>query len=284
MGEPVTTTSDDHSVYAERLAEGRGGWAAMCTSVFGAGKHRLAHLGLARPSRASRRFARVNLLLLAFAVGIAVFANAGWHTVYHGPRIELARQKPFGEGWWRAVENQTGKVGPVDRLVAVELWWNPPAAAVNAAVAVVVAMIAFAVLIRLIERGARRAVGSPPGQPPRFRCAIQYATAWCALLLIAAVPMVLRPLARIGRVAEWSVSPARSVYDVPAVLIVLAGVLLWWFWLIRLGETVPREARRPVNQFFVFWVPVLTMVVLGGATWGALALAGHLIRVLNLAW
>ena len=280
----VSTTSEDHGVYAERLAEGRSGWGAMCKSVFGAGKHRLAHLGLARPSRPARRFCRINLFLLSVGMGLAAFSNAGWHTVNRGPRIDPAEQQAAGSGWWLAIENTAAKVGPASRLRPVELWLNMPAATVSAIIVLVAALIVFAVLVRLIGYGASRAIGAQQSEPPRLRAAIHYATAWSTLLMLATVPVFVRPLAYMAEVAEWNLPLSRAVFDVPAVLLALAGMLLWWFWLIRLGETVPREARRSVNRFFVLGVPVLSVLILGGGAWGTSALVDYVIKALNFAW
>ena len=280
----VSTTSEDHSVYAERLAEGRSGWGAMCKSVFGAGKHRLAHLGLARPSRPAKRFARVNLFLLAVGMGLAAFSNAGWHTVERRPRIEPAEMQAAGTGWWLAIENAAAKVGPASRIRPVELWLNLPAATVSAVIVLIASLIVFAILVRLIAFGARQAIDAPPDEPPRLRSAVQYATAWSILLVLATVPVIFRPLAYIAEVAEWSLPLSRAVFDVPAVLLALAGMLLWWFWLIRLGETVPRQVRRSVSRFFLLGVPVLSILVLGGGAWGTYALVDYVTKSLNFAW
>jgi hypothetical protein len=103
-------------------------------------------------------------------------------------------------------------------------------------------------------------------------------------MLIAALPAILRPVAHLAAVKEWKALRSPSLFDAPAVIIAVVCALLWWFWLIRLANTVPHESRRPVSRCFMLWTPMITVVVLGGVAFGLYTFATRLGSSAGLAW
>jgi len=251
----AAVTGEDRTPYAQELETGRARRWRMVRWVIRARQERICHLGLMRPSRASGRFARRNILLLAIAVGLAVFANCGWHVVERGPGIDAGRDHPTGRSWARVAEFQSDPARYHRDVQPISLWWNPPWATTGAAVCFLVAWITLAVMVAGIGLGARRAAGGPAGGC-RLHCAVQYSTAWMALLGVAAVLFVLRPLSYLR---PWIGSPAWSkprVVDTAAVLACAAVVMLWWFWLLRSAAAAPPARRHRARRFFMLTAPV----------------------------
>jgi hypothetical protein len=270
-------TSDDNTPYAQALAEGRHGWRGMCRWVYTANKKRLTHLGLMRASRYSRRFGRVNLILLALCVGFAVFANLGWHQVVPAPGLLAASPAPEGKGWLKAFD--TIDVDGPEKAVA--LWWNLPWATVAGVAAFLIAWIVGQVLIGIVGRGAQRSLGS--GAAHRLRCAVHYSTAWALLLSAAALTLALVPLGQVLEVLGWARLP-ELVYRVPAVLLAVTGALVWYLWLVRLAQTTPPEGRPPAVRYMLLRVPVIVLVIVGGTVYGCWVGADGLMRQLGLHW
>lgn len=277
-------TSEDHTPYAQSRTEGRRGWWGMCRWVYSAGKHRLAHLGLARPSPASRRFARVNCMLFALAVALSAAANTGWHPVTLAPGARDVTTPNEGHGWLRLVHHEVTVKDRFTQLLEADLWWNVFHALLAGAAALIMAWIAAALLVRIVGSGAGRAARCGASGPTRLRCAVDYGTAWMTFLSFAALVTALRPLADLLRFAEqWSVrSPV--VFDVVAVLIGMAGLLLGWFWFVRLAQTVHGDVRRAAVSYFLVRAPLAALVVtaaFGSAYWFGMQ---RLAQRLNLLW
>jgi hypothetical protein len=103
-------------------------------------------------------------------------------------------------------------------------------------------------------------------------------------MLVAVLPAILRPLSHLAKVKGWSASRSQRLFDAPAVTIAVLCALLWWFWLIRLANTVPRESRRPASRFFMVWMPLIVVLVLGGVAFGLYSLAMRLGSTAGFAW
>lgn len=267
-------TSEDHTPYAIAIAEGRRGWRNMCRWVYTAGSQRLRHLGLSRMSRASRRFSRINLWLFAAVAALTVFANSGWRVVTPQPGVLAESLEPAGKGWWQIASSPEH---------ADALWWNPAWALVVGAATLILAVIEGSLLLIVIGRRASRAARGSADEPPRLRCAMQYSTAWTHLLSLALFVMLFAPLVHLSAGLHWGKIP-NAVFRVPAALLVIAGLLLWWLWCIRLGQTMPQANRRRVQRFFVLWMPLIVALVVGGTIYGSLYGAAHLAQALNLNW
>lgn len=270
-------TSDDHTPYAEAGAAGFRAYRLMCRWVYGANKQRLAHLGLVRPSHASRKFARQSLLIASVATAIFVFANAGWHVVQP---ISAERTQPQGKGWWQAIDRGDSTLGA---HAGAALWWNLPWATVAAVAALVLTLVVGFVLVWWVGRGAQRALRGSLQGTPRLRCAVQYSTAWVQPLVLALVILAMSPIgwlvgtSNLGRLSA-------PVFQLPAALLAAAGLLLWWLWCVRLGQTTPAETRTAVSRYFLLWTPLWCALIAGAAICGAWYAAPHLMRTMNLHW
>lgn len=278
-------TSEDHTPYAQSLTAGKPARWSMCRWVLGAGRQRLTHLALSRPSRASRRFAAVNLFLLSFAMALAVFANTGWRVVECGPGVRDPRTQPQSAGWWLAAQSPAAQnPASLTRLTPVAAWWSVPIAAITAGITFVAAGLVNLLLLVFVAAGSARALRGQQLGNKRLKCAIHYSTAWILPMLVALLPAVLRPLAHLSAVNEWNAFRSQTAFDAPAVLITVVCVLLWWFWLIRLANTVPVESRRFAVRYFMIWTPMLAVVVLGSLAVGIYVLSTRLGSAEGLAW
>ncbi|NOX59904.1 MAG: hypothetical protein GXP29_13750 [Planctomycetes bacterium] len=276
---------DDHTPYAVAREEGTRGFLTMCRWVWRSGKNRLAHLCLTRPSIHSRRFARINILLFAIAVMFCIFANASLHAVRRGPGIEGESATPTGKGWWQAVEcaDASGRIRPSNITVS-SVWINAPWAAVAGCIGLVSVLILGMVLMALVGSRAQRSVHLDDRVEPRLRAGIHYSTAWLVFLTLAALILCVRPLAVMKEVAGWPIIPKPLFVDATALLVGLMGLMLWWFWLIRLGGTVPERSRQSVTRFFVLWGPLTVAVLVGVAAYGLYLVAENLPHRLGLSW
>ena len=283
--EASAVTAEDHTPYAMALADGRRGWWTMCRWVYGAGGQRLAHLGLSQPSPWSRRFARLNTLLLTAAVTASALANAGWHPVIRRPGIDAtAGSSPQGKGWVLAVARPNPLPTPMSSEIPVGLWWNPALAAVGGVVALAAALVACTSSLWIIETRSQNALVGNHRGTDRLRCAIQYSTAAMPLLALAAAALIPRPVTWWGQTADWKTIPSPAWFSAPAILITLTTLLLWWFWLIRVGGTVPKEARRAVQLFFILQAPLWVIGLVAGCGTGGYFLLRWLAQTLDLAW
>ena len=282
--EGADVTSEDHTPYARALTDGVRGYGAMCRWVWAAGKHRLNHLGLCQPSPASRRFTWTSVTLFSAAIVLAVFSNAGWHVVTRAPGSLATSPAPQGRGWWRAV---TRPANPQDRFADVldtDLWWNLPYAILTALATGIVVMISGLLLARLIGWLTRRALRGQSREEPRLVCAVAYSTAWLVWMTLATIIIALRPLAQLSRVGQWPVAVPSAFFEVPAAILVMAGMLMWWFWLIRLAQTTPKDSQASVGRIFLIWTPPWTAFFVALVVFGYREGAPRLAKALNLAW
>jgi hypothetical protein len=256
----------------------------MCRWVYAAGSQRLAHLSLMRPSAASRRFARLNALLLALTAAVAVFANTGWHVVQRGPGIDPTKAVPAGKGWGQVVARPPSLPVQADRVTPVSLWWNLPWAAMMAPITLVLTLATGLLLVWIIGRGSQRALRGASAGTPRLRCAVHYGTAGVNLVALALAVSILRPLGLVGQVRGWTLLKSPALFNIVIVLLALVGLASWWFWLIRLAETTPKETRRTASRYFVAWAPLWAVVLGGGVAGGIYVLMHRLGEYISLAW
>ncbi len=238
----------------------------MCEWVWFAGLERLKHLALMRASAASRRFALLNILLLAAGLGLAQGAQVGWRPVTNSPAIEpTGSTAPAGQGWTRvAVAPRSLPPGQPPEM-AVELWWNPAQALIATVLGAVVGLLLMGLVLLLIRAGVLRAHTRPYRREQRMTAAIHYSTAWCVLIFLATIVLGLRPLSFMGKIARWPLSPPERGLVFSAALLAGFGVIMWWFWLVRLGVTAPERTRGRVIAFFALGAPMIVAGV--AAAW-----------------
>lgn len=281
--EDSRATSRDLTPYAIAYESRERRWGSMLLWVFFAGSARLKHLAMMRASPASRRFARTNLLLLVFGLGLLAWTHTGWTRT--GGR--LAREsgsvvRPDGEGWVcvAAAPRPLPDAWPVE--ARTELWWNSAQAIVAVLVATITAWLMVCLWSVAIRLGVRSAHQISYRGEQRMTAALHYGTAWIVPLLAALILYAIQPVSYLGEFSKSGWIPPREFFTVTGGGIGGIGLALWWFWLIRLGFSAPVNTRGRVVVFFAVGVPALTAALLIG-WWRALPYAlGPLFRAMSL--
>ena len=276
-------TGSDVTPYAKAYARGLPGWRRMGEWIWFCGQGRLKHLALMRASAASRRFAAINLALLALGVALLEATRSGWRWVRTTSASEPpGGTGPVGSGWWHVAG--TPEVLSANNVSQshVELWWNP----IQTITAVVVTLIVgFAVawlVMILVRAGVTRSHQAPYRGEQRMTAALHYSTAWCLPLFAAAVVVGLRPIAFIGGIRRWVWCPPESGFLLSAAVVAGFGVIMWWFWLIRLGATAPARTRRAVVTFAAIGVPLIATAVTAGWWFGIGRVYQPLLVLMNM--
>lgn len=257
---------DDASPYA--AAEPCGYWA-MVGWVLSAGHRRLGYLGRMRRSRASGRFALFNLVLLALSSGLVVMPDLGWRMVTaRSAQSPEVLPEPHDTGWWLAAK------GPIPehdlgRPVGVRLWMHPGQWLAALIVVPLLTFLLGAMILAIMRAGADHAMIPEERGQDRFGAAVHYSTAHVCILLAAALCYGTQVIHRFSQVQRWPVSWDHRLHLVPAFFLGVFGLLVAWFWLIRLAQTAPAASRGRLLRHFGLWTPILALLVLGGWMLGA---------------
>ena len=67
----------------------------------------------------------------------------------------------------------------------------------------------------------------------------------------------MRPIAFMGKMAQWRLYPPERIFMVPAAVVAGLATVGWWFWLVRLGATAPTSTRARVLSFLAIGVPLI---------------------------
>jgi hypothetical protein len=169
---------------------------------------------------------------------------------------------------------------PPERVV--DLWWNWTVAAVVVAVALILGFIVSWLVLTLVRTGVRRAHLPAYRGERRMTAALHYGTAWCLPLFLGTLVVGARPLAFMDRLRHWPWCPPESGFILSASVVAGFGVIMWWFWLIRLGATAPAKTRQPVVLFFAIEVPVIVAVAAAGWWFGIGAVYRPLLGLMNV--
>lgn len=270
---------DDHSPYAQSLELGEPKRLAMVRWVVRAGEQRIRHLGLMLPSRASRRFSRVNILWMAVAIGVVVFVNAGWHVALLGPGITPDTAQPAGRGWFRVMEFETDAARLMRDVQPAMLWWNQPWATVASVTVFFASWVVLAAMLGLVGYGGERAGGGG-----RCRCAVHYGTGWLLLIIPAVLMLALRPLSFVAMKFGIAARALTVFIDMLAILICVAIAMFWLFWQMRLSAAAPAPRRGRVRRFFAITTPIMVVVIVGAAAFGAYQGLPALRIALKMQW
>ncbi len=251
-------TGADVTPFAKSYTHGQSGRWAMTNWTWFAGVGRLKHLALMRTSAASRRFARINILLLSFLFGLFQWTRVGWKWMAEvdGAQADTL-VKPAGEGWFHVAS--VPRPIPLGRAIElpIDLWWN----AAQSLVAVVSGMIVAFILIVVVQSWLRQGItlfhDANYRQEQRMTAALEYGTAWSFWIIIAVLILLLTPIAFVGEILSWRWCPTANGFMAVAGVYGGAGMSLWWIWLIRLGACAPASCRSRVILFCALATPLL---------------------------
>ena len=275
-------TSDDVTPYARAYARDEPGWRRMSEWIWYAGAERMKHLALIRASAASRRFAWLNLLLLLTGVGLIQTTRVGWEWMTDSPALQSSGNvKPAGRGWIHLAQTPRPLPLNLPPEAPVDLWWSPPQMMVGVVVGSVAAMILIWLAHGLIRTGLRWAHLPPYRHEQRMTGALQYSIAWSLPLWLAALLLSLRPLSYMGDIARWRWVPPLDGFHHAAGALAGFGLVMWWFWLVRLAAVAPVKTRGRVTAFVALGVPMIVALTVAAWMWGLDALFDPLFSSLD---
>lgn len=258
-------TGVDVTPYARCFAKGERGWWRMCVWIWLAGQGRLKHLAMMRGSAASRRFAWLNLFLLATVTALFQATQQGWWWVSRASTARDPVRQPSGGGWLHVSSLSPNKIPGLAPDAPVDLWWNP----IQSLVAVVGGFGAAIVLVllsyALLSKTLRSAHKASYREEQRMSAALHYSTAWVVFVAIGVMLSWLRPLSYVGAMADWIWYPPLHFLNLLAAIVVAVGVSLWCFWMVRIAWTSPVSTRARVASFTVLGVPVI--IAFTAAAW-----------------
>lgn len=258
-------TGADVTPFARAFARGEPGWRRMLEWVWFAGSGRLKHLALMRTSAASRRFTRLNVILLALGLSVFQVSGVAWRQVTAFPEIEPSGSiVPTGRGWLHMADAPRPLPTGQAPEIPVDLWWNPVQTILAFVATWLTGMFVMWVTLVLVRSGVRYAHIASYRKEQRMTAAIHYGTAWSVPVLFGAIVASFRPLAYVGEIERWSWYASQRVFLLSAAVFSGFGVVMWWFWLIRLGSTAPARTRSRVVAFWALGAPLIVAVLVAG--------------------
>ncbi|RME39436.1 MAG: hypothetical protein D6788_05465 [Planctomycetota bacterium] len=207
---------------------------------------RVTQVAVVRASPASSRFARIHLLWLCGVAGLLCASRTGWAR-------QMPEIMPRGQGWLR-IGPATG--GPGDQVPL--LWWNPAQFLIAWATAAVTALVGVLLLGTLVRSGLRGAHLPPYRQQGRLQAALHYATAWSPPVILGILILSVSPLIAFLRARGWDVSPVQLELDLGGGVLALLGLVMWWFFLLRVANCAPPCTRGRLTVFVAVGIPLLT--------------------------
>ena len=278
-------TGADVTPYAKAYACREGGWRRMAEWVWFAGWERLNHIALMRASVASRRFALLSTMLLSVGLGLFQTTRVGWRWVTASPAVErTGSTSPGGLGWFHAAAAPRPLPSTLPTERYVDLWWSPAQMVIAVVTAAAGALLLCRVVIIVVRAGVTLAHSARFRAEQRMTAAIQYSTAWWVPICVAALVAALLPSSYIGAMEAWRWYPPQRGFVLSAGVLAAFGVVMWWFWLVRLGSTAPVRTRRRVVLFFALGVPVAVFAAAAGWWYGLDALYPPLFDILDLSF
>lgn len=261
--------AEDVTPYAQILRSGRRdqpGWQRMCEWVWFASTQRLRHLAPMQASSASRRFANINIFLLAVSVAMSQASRIGWRWVSAVAFVEPTDStEPIGRVWIHVGGAPRPLPPGQPAEIAVDLWWNPMQSLVAAFSTALVVVTLCLLLLSITGRVADTLHRPPYRGHRRLVSALRYSTAWVVPIVIAGCIAGVRPILYIGRMQQWGGCPTAESAIIPAAVLAGLGLFLWWFWLLRLGAASPAGNRARVTIALGVIAPTLAALAVSGA-------------------
>ena len=278
-------TGVDVTPYAKAYSFEQPAWRRMLEWVWFAGGKRLKHLALIRASAASRRFARLNILLLGLGLGLFQATEVGWRWVTNSPALEpTGSTTPAGRAWLLVTSVPRPLLSGQPSEIPVELWWNPLQTLLAIVTAALAGWLLMGLAMLLVRLGVRQSHRASYRREGRMTAAIHYSTAWAVPLLLGGAVVALRPLSFVGKMARWDWCPPERVFVISAAVLATFGAVMWWFWLVRLGATAPPATRGRVSVFFALGVPVIAALAAAGWWFGLIRSYGPFFDLIQVSF
>ena len=267
--EDVRVTGADVTPYAKAFELGEGGWATMCEWVWFAGWSRLKHMMLMRASAASRQFALVGLVCVTVSIGLYESTRVGWKLAGRSSAAEpTGSTDPEGNGWFHVAAASRPLTTDLASGAPVDLWWNPVHSVVAGVIAIVAGSLSVSFVLFLIRVATNMAHTSRYRGEQRLSAALHYGYAWAVPVILAALVMALRPISNFGMLAGWSWCPPQRTFEIAASVLAGFGLVMWWFWLVCIGNAAPKDTRARVVSFLAIGAPTIVMAATGGWWFG----------------
>ncbi len=230
----------------------------MCHWVYFAGSHRLKHLALMRSSAASRRFAWLMMTMTALALGVFQLSIVGWRGVTSLAAVEETGSiTPAGQLWRHVASRARPLPAGLAPQTAVDFWWNPAQSATGFVLGLLSGGISLWFFLWLMRAGLAKSHRLAYRHELRMSAAIHYSMAWLVPLGVTCAVMLFLPLIQAGYIVGWLGVSAPDVLEISASIVAAIGLILWWFWLLRLGATAPQDTRQRVVAFMAIGPPAI---------------------------
>jgi hypothetical protein len=210
-----------------------------------------------RTSTAAKRFATLNIIVTAMALGLLLATEAAWSSSATANAVGGdVLVKPRGSGWLAVVG--ASAIGSNGASVNA-LWFNPARAIIAGVVGLISALLAMWFVLAFVRWGSERAHMDRYRGEQRISAALLYSTAWLGPVFVAALILSIHSLAWIGEAAGWGWCPTHRTITLIAGVVASVSAVMWWFWLVRLSATAPPDTRGRVMGFFAIGSPLIAI-------------------------
>ncbi len=230
----------------------------MCQWVYFAGSHRLKHLALMRSSAASRRFAWLIVAMSALSLGVLQLSIVGWRGVTSIPAVEATGSiTPVGQLWRHVASRPRPLPAGLAPQTIVDFWWNPAQSITGFVLGLLGGGLSIWLFLWLMRVGILKSHSLAYRHEQRMSAAIHYGCSWLVPLAAACGVMLLFPLVQGVKIAGWFGASVPAALTIVASIMTAIVLILWWFWLLRLAATAPKDTRQRVVAFMAIGAPAI---------------------------
>jgi hypothetical protein len=221
-------------------------------------------------------------MMVTFSLACLCATAVGWHMMAKSPDISSKRE-PGGDGWFLVAEAPVSRISVAKPDAPVALWWNPTQTIIGGVAALLTGFVLLTLVRSSVRRGVEWAHLPAYRGEQRMSAALDYAAAWWLAGAAGFLIICLRPLSLFGAVAGWSWMVPEFSFELAGSVVIGFALVLWWFWLLRLGVTATFRTRSRVVTFMALGPALLS--VGGFAGWWYLLHygLGFIFERMNLA-